>query len=649
MRRPLWLHPQWLALLLALSCTLGAALLLPEWLRNIEERAGDWLWRQGASNSEERRLIIVDIDDDSVARLGPWPWRRELVADLARKTSALGASGIAFDIVFPEPLPGDKVLALALAETPSVIAQLFSLNGTPVAAGRLQGALNTPSCGAPIPTATGHIGNAPLLRAAAGHIVPRVASDGSIRHLPPLICHEGKAYPGLGLALLLRAANSSNDLTLTPGNGWLAPAWELRHPEIPGITIPVEASGDTRLSYQKTRQAFTSVSASDVLEGRAPANLFRGAWVLVGATAFGISDAVPTPHGGAVGGIEVHAQFLSALLDDRLPYTPQGTLWLQWAGVLLSGALLLLLSRPGRALHPSAAASRFGSIRQLPAWGLPLGSLLLGGLLFAAHALALLRYQLWIGWALPALFAVSLGLLLAIIEHARTRFERERLYRNLAAYLPAAVASRIALHEVRGIIDAERREITVFFADIRNFSAYCEGRPPEEAAALLHAFFSTAARVVEAHDGVLEEFVGDAIMAVWNAPQAVDNHPQRAYAAAIELLEEGKALFPETAPPGLEPLALGIGIECGDALVGSFGPVRRRTHSALGETVTIAARLTALTGDLAHPLLIGEKAAQRLPQAGELLPLGSFLLDGLRRPHRIYTLPPESASATPAT
>ena len=206
-----------------------------------------------------------------------------------------------------------------------------------------------------------------------------------------------------------------------------------------------------------------------------------------------------------------------------------------------------------------------------------------------------------------------------------------------------AVAAQIALREPSGNIEAERREITVLFADIRNFSAYCEGRPPEEAAALLHAFFSIATRVVEAHGGCVEEFVGDAIMAVWNAESPCVDHPERAYAAAAVLLAEVEALFVTPPPPGLEPLALGIGMETGMALVGSFGPARRRTHAALGETVTVAARLQAMTADLAQPILIGEGAAARLSTAS-LMSLGEFLLEGLRRPRLLHA----PAPATPA-
>lgn len=650
------------AFVLAACALLFARLVAPDGFTNIDERGGAALWRLAATHAAdaahgdnstvdgvptnrgqaERRVVIVDIDEASLARIGPWPWSRDRMAELARRLGEMGAGVLVFDVAFPDARPGDRRFAEQLARQPAVLAQAFSLTASPAAAGHLQGALQTPGCGQPFPAVGGFIGNAPDLIAGAGHIVPRIAADGAVRQLPAIVCHDNRAYPALGIAALLAAAGAPPALTLEPGAGWLDPAWRLTHPALPGIVVPLDGHGDVRIPYRLPREAFVSVSAGDILEGRAPAHLFQGAWVLIGATAFGLGDVVPTPFGGAVGGLEVHAQFMIGLLDG-LPYTPQGaTLVALLLGAGGAALLLLLFAAP---------AATGGARTRLPVWGLPLGALLLAATLFGLHAWLLLWQNLWLGWSAPAAFILVAGLLLAIFEHARTRLERGRLYDNLAAYLPAPVAADIAFRELSGAIVAERREITVLFADIRNFSAYCEGRPPEETAGLLHVFFATAARIVEAHGGLVEEFVGDAVMAVWNAPTPCPDHAARAYAAAQQLLEESQHLFSDTPPPGLEPLALGIGLETGPALVGSFGPARRRTHAALGETVTVAARLVAMTGDLAQPLLVGERAAAALisaapPASPPLISLGDFLLEGLRRPRTLHA--PVASVDTPA-
>lgn len=638
---------RWLALSLALLASLALQGWAPALLDSIDERAGAWAWRLAAANhtATERRVVIVDIDEDSLARYGAWPWSRQRMAELLDKLTAAGAGPVAFDIVFPDARPGDAQFAAALQRHPAVLAQSFSLDDVTPATGQLHGALPALGCPPPLPVAAGYIGNSATLQATAGHITPRIDADGAVRKLPALICYAGQAYPALGLATLLRATHSAPaaahpnapNLQLTPGAGLLEPAWRLSHPALPGAGLPLDAHGDIRLSYRLPRHAFTAISAADLLDGRAPAHLLRGAWVLVGATAFGLGDVVPTPHGGAVSGVEVHAQFIAALLDAQLPYRPNAATLLALLFALLGAGLCLLV----------AVATH----RRLPVWALPLTAAGFALLLLALHVTLLLGSQLWLGWAAPATFVLFAGSLLAIGEHTRTRFERERLYGNLSAYLPAAVARDIAFNEVSGAIEAERRDISVLFVDIRNFSAYCEGRPPDETAALLQAFFITAARVIKAHHGVVEEYVGDAVMAIWNAPHSCPNHTAHALAAATALVDACGALFPDTPPPGLEPLGIGVGLETGTALVGSFGPAERRTHAALGETVTIAARLTAMSADLAQPLLIGEKAAAILaaapttsPAPPPLTSLGTFLLEGLRRPRQIYAIAPEESA-----
>lgn len=614
------------SLLAAALCLQLIGWLLPGLLPTLEERSGDWAWRLGAHTQTERRFVIVDIDEASLAEVGPWPWPRERLASLSQRLAAAGSPLHIYDIIFSEPRAGDAALAAAFQRSPSVLAQVFAVDqGGPASAGQLQGALQQPACSADLPQSQGFVANsAALVGAGAGHITPRVAADGAIRQLPAIVCDHGRPYVTLGLAAFLAGAGMPAALELSPGQGALEPAQWLRSPTMPELRVPLDAAGNVRVAYRLRPDSFISVSAADVLAGRIPADVFKGAWTLIGATAFGLGDAVPTPFGGAVGGVGVHAQFLSALLDDSLPYTPRAAVPLQ-AGLALGAAVLLLAL--------TARRGRFAIV------ALPLAGLVLAGLLYALHAWLLLEQRLWLGWAAPATFALLASLLLASVEHARTRIERERLFANLTSYLPAPVARVLALRRLSSTIEAERRDISVLFADIRNFSAYCESRPADEVAAVLHAFFTTATRVVEAHGGVLESFQGDAVMAIWNAPQPCADHSGHALAAARELLRAAEAEFPDATLHGLEPLALGIGIESGAALVGSLGTARRRTHTALGRTVTIAARLQQLTAELACPILLGAGAAEQLA-SHQLLPQGSFLLEGLRHPHSVYAATP---------
>ena len=219
-----------IALGLALVVSLLMHSLFPGGLQSIDERSGDLLWRAFPSKTQEHRVIVVDIDEASLAEFGPWPWPRERLASLSAKLAALGAGPQIYDIVLPDARPGDELLAAEISRHPVVLSQIFFLaQEEPATAGKLQGALDTPACDGPLPQARGYIGNAPSLNASAGHISPRIDQDGAVRRMPALVCHDGRAYPALGLAALLKAAAAAPALTLSPGAGWLAPAYRLTH------------------------------------------------------------------------------------------------------------------------------------------------------------------------------------------------------------------------------------------------------------------------------------------------------------------------------------------------------------------------------------------------------------------------------------
>jgi adenylate cyclase len=258
----------------------------------------------------------------------------------------------------------------------------------------------------------------------------------------------------------------------------------------------------------------------------------------------------------------------------------------------------------------------------------------IGGLHF--YGLISLHQVLPVG--LPALFALSASASLLVVEILRVRLERERVYSHLSSYLPQGAADKIALSAPSAQVIAERHDASVMFVDLRNFSAYCEGRAPEDAATVLHHFYTTIDRIVAENGGAVEHMVGDGIMAVWNGSTPCPEHAQKAIDAATRIWEEGTRQLPTVASRKTPPLDLGIGLETGQVMVGSFGPAHRRVHTVLGETVTIAARLEALTAELAYPILIGPEITRRT-QPPQAKALGDFLLAGMTSPRKVHTLP----------
>jgi len=630
LKKPLWLYAAVSGLAVVLMA-LASAVWAPQW-QNWEERLASRTWSLANPQATERRVVVVDIDEKSTQALGPWPWPRERVATLLSGLDAYGVNLKVVDVLFEgaQDAAQDQKLSLALkAGAPTVISQLFALNPqAQLKSGQLAGAMGTcpanSTANQPFGTpAFGFMGAETLLAqssAGVGHITPIIDADGSIRRVPAVVCYEGQAYPALAVSALAAATGAQPVWRNSPAG--LFSASSAQHLDVGGLQLPLDANGQLRVSYQMPRDGFASVSAVDVLQGKVPPHMLKGAWVLVGSTAFGGGDAVPTPQGGAVGGVEVHAQLMSAALDARTPFVPAwAPLWPLATGLV---ALLVLIFSL-RAAGPKAAVV------------MPLVALATVASIFVLHAVLLLNLHQWLGWGQPAVFVALAAALLTTSEMLRVRAERERLFENLSSYLPEGAARRVAFEGPSAQVVAETREATVMLVDLRNFSAYCEERAPEDAAMVLHLFYTTLDRIVTEHGGVVEQMVGDGLTAVWNGSTPCNQHAQKALQAAEVIWKEGVAQLPKVASRKTPPLDIGIGIETGPVMVGSFGPARRRVHTVMGEAVSVASRLEKLTAELGYPVLVGPQA---LAQSGytDVHKLGDFLLAGMRTPRTVYAL-----------
>ena len=633
LKKPLWLYGV-VSALSVLVMALVSTLWSPQ-LHQWEERLASRTWSLASPDATERRVVVVDIDEKSTQSLGPWPWPRERVATLLTALDAYNVNLKVVDVLFEgaqDPAQDQKLAQALKAGAPTVISQLFALNPqAQLKSGQLASAMG--ACPAkseanagylPFGTpAFGFMGAETMFAqssAGVGHITPIVDSDGSIRRVPAVVCYEGQAYPALAVASL--AAATGAQPVWRNAQAGLFSAGSAQILDVGGLQLPLDTSGQLRVSYQMPREGFAAVSAVDVLQGKVPPSMLKGAWVLVGSTAFGGGDAVPTPQGGAVGGVEVHAQLISAALDARTPFVPAwAPLWPLATGLLALCVLVFSL----RAAGPKAAVV------------MPVVAVATAAVIFGAHAVLLLAWHQWLGWGQPVVFVALAAMLLTASEMLRVRAERERLFENLSSYLPEGAARRVAFEGPSAQVVAETREATVMLVDLRNFSAYCEERPPEDAAMVLHLFYTTLDRIVTEHGGVVEQMVGDGLTAVWNGSSPCNQHAQKALQAAEVIWKEGVAQLPKVASRKTPPLDIGIGIETGPVMVGSFGPARRRVHTVMGEAVSVAARLEKLTSELGYPVLVGPQALAMSGMA-EVHKLGDFLLAGMRTPRTVYAL-----------
>lgn len=590
---------------------------------NYEEKVGALFWSLFPEQEREQRITIVAIDEQSLATVGPWPWSRSTMTELSNRLAQYGTSLQLYDVVFPEAKANDSDFLQALKTHNGVLAQVPVFDGqSSIRKGQLNGALEKARCEFPIPKSHNFLANSPTLALGnVGHITPIIDNDGMIRKQPPLVCIDGQVYPSLALEGLLSSLGSNHGLasvSLVQDNSLLSPQWKVVIDSYFGVSIPIDREGNMRLSYRQSPDSFQVVSASSVLDGSAPKALFENTWALVGATAFGLGDIVPTPHSGTTPGVELQARLLSNLLDGRTPYTPAYSKYLLVLFGIFTSISLILLAR---------MQSKVSS------YALPAATIALPVMAWLLHSY-MLSFDIWLGWFNAAIFSLFSGIFFVLADHQVLRHQHLRIFSHLSSYLPKSVAHSLLDQTPTGAIEAKRHDLVLLCADIRNFSAYEESRSPEEAAALLHCFFVEATRVIEESQGQVEEYKGDSLLASWKTNDTL-NATKAAVDASAALQEVLTDILPQRPPKGLEPLALGVAIERGPALVGSIGPAHRRHHTLLGDTVTIVLRIQEMTQDLAQPILIGECAARDL-KGEQLESQGSFLLDGLTTPHVLF-------------
>ena len=565
-----------------------------EWLR-------DAFLRMQVSNEPEPRILVVDIDEASLAEFGPWPWPRERLAHLVEILLAeYSARGVALDILLPSATgaPGDDRLALLAAHGPLVPAQAFDFDFAgnrpePVRDGHLGGASTNYRGGVP---ATGYLGNYPAL-AAAPHIgaigfIPD--PDGTLRRIPLVTQFGGRHYPALALALLECCS---------------------------GKPAPVLAdSGMMRIPYRRDWRAFTVVSAGDILQQRIVPDGASGRLVLVGSSSLGMGDRVATPLAASRPGLGVQALILSALLDRQ-----EGKLPSPWPGRL--AACLFALA--------SSIACTLAFPRLSAAAGVAL--LGLSSALWLAIAYVLVRHDP--DFAPVGPLATNLFLLAVAVPYQWHQAQRRsrHLLQTLRQYVAPAVVEQLLRSEEEDPLRPRLCDVTTLVADMEGYTTQVESLPVEDAAKLTRDFLDCLTGQVIAHQGTLDKYTGDGMMAFWGAPLPLEQHADLALEAAHEMTRRVAALSAERVRQGYLPLRVRIGVESGAAMAGDFGTSFRSIYTAVGDSVNTAARLEQVARDFPHDIIIGPGAVSRAKRH-RFLALGERLLRGKERATPLFTL-----------
>ncbi len=590
--------------------------------------------RLSVPNTLDPRVVIVDIDEPAMQEIGRWPWGRDRMAALTDELFVRqGAAVVGFDLVFAEADSSSGLPALErLAATDPVLANRLpawrsaldnderfarALAGRAAVLGfhftSDRGAHRSGSLPAPVFDArvlggrpirftewNGYAANLPRLAQAApsaGFFNSLPDADGVVRAMPLIAAHAGRHYETLALAMFRRHTGQPQVEPGFPPEGWLPSGYSglesiqlLQGPN--RLAVPVDERVAVRVPYRGAGGprggSFRYVSAADLLQGRLAAGQLSGALVLVGSSAPGLFDIRSTPLGRAYPGVEVHANLLSGLLDGHLPVQPDWARGYEVALLVLTAlAMAVLLTRLRAVPQVLAMLALTAALVGFNLW------------LYAARALVLPLASALLMLALVYVGAMSWGYL----RESRTRRLLTRLF---GTYVSPERVREMARDPERYTMQAENRELSVMFCDMRNFTQVSESLSPQALRELVNRFFSAMTTVIGAHRGTLDKYIGDALMAFWGAPLDDPLHAERAVRAAQEMVRQLAPLNADLRSAGLPPMGVGIGVNSGLVCVGDMGSDARRSYTVMGDAVNLASRIEALTRHYGVDILVGE-------------------------------------------
>ena len=598
----------------AAAALVGACVWLLPGLQLLEERSRDALTPFAASQDVVPGVVVVDIGEESLKALGMWPWSRTRLADLVEElVGRLGARGVALDMVLPEAADaaGDARLASLAMHAPLTLAQVLDFADRPASI-----TIGTPAGGKPdtaappgVARASGYVANHAGLRGArcVGHIGVRPDGDGVLRRIHIQALAAQRLYSTLSLAML-ECADSAGAQRSLAGLGPLA-------------------SGEWRVPFRRPVTAFRTLPAQVVLQEDIDPALVRGQFVLIGSSAVGLSDYVATPLQPVTAGVLVHAQMLAELLDAGRGPLPAWRAHSQALSLvaLVAGALLLGL------------AMRRGIRTGLLALGVLVG----GWLALCAAAFG----RGWEPAVLPPVAAlfVFAGTWIGL-DFADARRISRRMMNTLSHYVAEPVLKLLVRQGLERTLAPSRKVITVLVADMAGYTRLTAESSLEDSANLTTEFLEAITGPVLGSGATLDRYTGDGLIAFWGAPLARDDHAASAMHAAIEMIDAVRKLNDVRVARGAVPLAMRIGIESGEALVGDLGSSSRSVYTAVGTCINLASRLQEIGRDIGESLVVGPQAKSRIDTP--LRSLGKMRVRGLAQPIELYGLQPSTASAS---
>jgi adenylate cyclase len=624
----------------------------PAPIQELRVRTFDSFQRIEPRIKTARPVTIVDIDEKSLAKLGQWPWPRTRMADLVTNLTKLGAVVIAFDIIFAEPdrlnpdsaadmfrslddetrnklraLPSnDQLFADAMRRSRVVVGEsglpsiVSELDKTLPVTGMAMLGENPQRFMFKFP---GLLRNTHVLESAAGGrglLTINPERDGIVRRVPMIMQAQDETMPSLSFEML-RLATGTDTIFIKSG------IEGIRSVAVKGFEVPTDRNGQLWVHFARYDPTLY-VPVIDVLEGRVAPEKIARKLVLIGTSAVGLSDIKTTPVSAAMPGVEIHAQVLEAALTKSLLAQPPYGPLLEFGSALLLGILVI------------AFAPKFGPI-----------TLVVVGALFASLLVGTSWYfysmhRLLVDFTYPLLSTTAIYLTLIFSSFVREQAQRRQIRSAFGQYLSPALVEQLAQSPEKLVLGGEEREMTIMFSDVRGFTTISESfkHDPQGLTTLMNRFLTPLTNAILARKGTIDKYMGDAIMAFWNAPIDDKEHQLNACEAALDMLERIDVLNKQREIEAQEsgsafiPINVGVGLNTGTCVVGNMGSDLRFDYSVLGDSVNLASRLEGQSKEYGFPIIVGSKTALAVKEKFAILELDFIMVKGKKEPEVIYAI-----------
>ena len=587
----------------------------------------------------DERIVIVDIDEKSLAKVGRWPWSRIHIAKLLDELfDNYDVTLVGFDIVFPEPddssglkilqklgrneladikkyhdaianledqLDYDKLLSKSISNRQIVLGYYFNdaISST--------GSTNTGEL--PMPAfhrdtfknknvqarkAIGYNANIKELQDAAltaGHFTPWIDDDGVIRRIPMVYEYQDNFYEALSL-IMVRTLLGIKETKPVFEEDYNTGYSSLEKLSLEYIDIPVDKNVQALVPYRGKEGSFLYVSAVDVINGLVDKKILQDAIVLVGTTAPGLYDLRTTPVQKQYAGVEIHANLISGILDQNIKQSPAYVDGVEFIQLLLIGCLLTLL-------FPLLS----------PLW-VTFVTLVISSITIAAN----ITFWQYGNLVMPLAASLILIFIIFVANMSYGFFIERRGKLQIASifgqYIPPDLIDEMNFNEDSYSLEAENREMTVLFSDIRGFTNISEGLTPAQLSELMNAYLTPMTKIIHENRGTIDKYMGDAIMAFWGAPLENPNHARHALKTAMDMLERLNAIRIEFIERGWSAIYIGVGLHTGMMSVGNMGSEFRMAYTVLGDAVNLGSRLEGLTKVYGVEIIVSETTRDTVPE-----------------------------------